>query len=477
MRSKKYYLLKGIDCTRPNNVTLILKRHILLALLGICYSTTFLAQENVGDEPTDDLGNVTDEFQENLFEALKQKSIENYELALSALDKAEKVSNNNKEALAIISFEKAKNYIELKQYNEAEIQLKEVLSAEPGKIDVLEKMYDLYYLTREYEKALPLVQKLVLEDEDYKEDLANLYSRTKQYEKALTVLDELDESWGESVYRNTLRNQIYRVTGNSAGAIDNLEKKVDTNPKNEQDYLNLIYLYSEEGNSTKAFETAKELKKNNPKSELVHLALYKFYLDEGNTAEALKSMEVVFKSQQIDKAGQYRVLGDFLQFVEKNPQYEVELDKQIQKFSADDNGQVFEKLGDFYMKKNKKDTALKFYEKGTKGDPDNFSLLKNTILLQLDFNKFEDAKKLSESGLEIFPAQPILYLLNGIALNNLSSFDAALESLETGIDYLFDDSKMEKDFYEQLSIAYTGKGDSNKALQYTKKAQAIQLPN
>lgn len=454
-----------------------MKNTFLLFTFLLLISFCGFAQENLGDEPTDDLGNVTDAFQENFFEALKQKSIENYELALTALDKAEKASDGNKDIISVINFEKAKNNIELKQYDIAEIQLKEVLKIEPEKIEVLEQLYDLYYLTRDYENALPLVQKLSLTDEDYKEDLANLYSRTKQYDKALSVLDELDISWGESVYRNSLRNQIYRVTGDSAGAIDNLEKKVEDNPKNEKDYLNLIYLYSEESNIAKAFETAKELEKNNPKSELVHLALYKFYLDEGNTTEALKSMDIVFKSQQIDKEGQYRVLGDFLQFVDKNPQYETELNKQIERFSADDNGQVFEKLGNYYISKNKKDTALKFYEKGTKGDPDNFSLLKNTILLQLDFSKFEEAKTLSESGLEIFPAQPILYLLNGIAQNNLTNFDAALESLETGIDYLFDDTTMEKDFYEQLSIAYTGKGDTTNALKFTKKAQALQSSN
>jgi tetratricopeptide (TPR) repeat protein len=454
-----------------------MKLKTYLIVFGIFCSTSIFAQENLGDAPTDDLGNVTDAFQEYFFEALKQKAIENYELAIAALEKAEKASKKDTDVIAVITFEKAKNNIQLKKYDTAETQLKEVLEIIPEKVDVIEQLYDLYYRTRDYDKALPIVQKLALINEDYKEDLANLYSKTKQYDKAIALLDELDESWGESIYRNSLRNQIYRVTGNSAGAINNLEKKVDSNPKNEKDYLNLIYLYSEEGNTAKAFETAKELLENNPKSELVHLALYKFYLNEGDTKEALNSMEIVFKSQQIKKDGQYRVLEDFLQFVDKNPQYEADLDKQIQRFSTNNNGQIFEKLGDYYVNKNNRESALKFYEKGIKGDPDNFSLLKNTILLQIDFSKFEEAKTLSASGLELFPAQAILYLLHGISQNNLTNFDAALESLETGIEYLFDDTKMEQKFYEQLSIGYTGKGDTKKALQYTKKAQALQSPN
>lgn len=449
----------------------------MLFICGILFAGIGYTQENIGDEPTDDLGNVSDVFQENFFEALKQKSIENHELAISALEKAEKASKGNNDVISVINFEKAKNYIELKEYELAEEHLNSVLAAKPEQVDVQETLYDLYYITRDYEKALVIVQKLSLIDEDYKEDLANLYSRTKQYDKALEVLDELDESWGESVYRNSLRNQIYRVTGNSDGAIDNLEKKVETNPKNEKDYLNLIYLYSEEGNTAKAFDTAKELLKNNPGNELVHLALYKFYLDDGNTSEALKSMEIVFKSQEIEKDGQYRVLGDFLKFVDKNPQYESDLDRLVKDFSADDNGQVFEKLGDYYMSRGNKETALKFYEKGIKGDPDNFSLLKNTILLQIDFGKFNEAKVLSDKGLEIFPAQPILYLLNGITLNKLSNFSQAVETLETGIDYLFDDTKMEKDFYEQLSIGYTGTGNTKKALQFKNKADTIKSAN
>ncbi|GEQ84815.1 hypothetical protein ULMS_03230 [Patiriisocius marinistellae] len=452
-------------------------KYICIALFfgNFIFPQSAFAQEE--EEPTDDLGNVTDAFQENFYEALKQKSIENYELAIISLEKAKAASKGNKNGDAIIYFELAKNQTKLKYYDTAEENYNKVIETNPDKLEVLEALYDLYYLKRDYDKAIPLVKRLSAIDEDYKEDLANLYSRTKQYDKSITILDELDASWGESTYRDALRNQIYRITGNSQGAIDNLETKVDKNPKNEKDYLNLIYLYSEEGNTDKAFETAKELQKNNPKSELVHLALYKFYLDKGITDEALKSMKVVFKSEEIDKESQYKVLGDFLSFVNENPEYEKQLDETVSLFSAQNNGQVYEKLGDYYLTKGNKEAALKFFEKGIILDADNFSLLKNTLLLQIDVANFEAAKKLSKEGLEVFPAQPLVYLLHGVSLNSLNDFDGALETLETGIDYLFDNPKMEKDYYEQLSIGYTGKGNTKKATDFANKAAAIQISN
>lgn len=425
----------------------------------------------------DQLGDITDAFQENFFEGLKQKAIENYELALEALDKAEKVSKGNKETEAVVYFEKAKNLKELKRYDEAENNLNRTLELVGDRLDVLEELYDLYYRENDYEKSIVLVQKLIPFDNDYKEDLANLYSRTKQYDKALKLLDELDQTWGESDYRDTLRSQIYRATGNTDGQIEQLETKVESNPKSERESLKLIYLYSEQGNSAKAFEAAKTLMANNPKSQLVHLALYKFYLDEGNAEEAINSMKIVFASNEVEKESKYKVLGDFIQFVNSHSEYENELENVVALFSSENTATVYLKLGEYYIAKNQKDDALKYYEIGVKKDNDNFNLIKNTLLLQIDFKKYTEVEQLSKSSLEIFPAQPLLYLLNGVANNGLQKPDEALESLETGLDFILDDPKMERDYYEQLSIAYATKGDSKKAAEYSAKAKGIKPSN
>ncbi len=286
----------------------------------------------------------------------------------------------------------------------------------------------------------------------------------------------LTQVWGESDIRNALRAQIYLATGNTESAIKNLEQKIDNNPKNEKEYLNLIFLYSDQGNKEKAFEAAKNLLKSNPKSQLVHLALYKFYLDDGNTSDAIKSMKSVFSSEEVDKETKYKVLGDFIQFVNENPEYETELMEIVNQFSVE-NGRVYEKLGDYYAAKDRKEDALNAYEKGIAQDPDNYNLLKNTLLFQIEFKKYEAAAKLSAEGLEIFPAQALLYLLNGVANNELQQSDTAIESLETGLDFVLDDQKMEHDFYEQLSFAYATKDDAKNAKMYSEKAAAVKLPN
>ena len=448
-----------------------------LFLFGILLFPNQAYAQKLSNQLTDDLGNVTDEFQEYFFEALKQKGIENYELAFEALQKAEKQAGENEENKAAVYFQMGKNLSKLKRYDEAEINYNKVLAWDKNKIEVLEALYDLYYDSRNYEAAIPLVKKLIKSDSDYKEDLANLYNRTKQYDKALVILDQLDEEWGESNYRNALRNQIYRVTGNTSEAINKLEEKIDKNPKSEQEYLNLIFLYSDEGDTKKAFETAKELLKQKPSSKLVHLALYKYYLEEHNLEEAIKSMNIVFTTQEIEKDSKNRVLEDFLMYTKKNPSYKNKIEGLISNLINQNNSHVYLLLGDYYLSEGKKEKALEYYVDGIKSDEDNYGLLKNTILLQIEVKKFEDAVKLSSQGLEIFPAQPLLYLTNGVANNYLENADTAIESLKTGLDYLFDNPKMEYDFYQQLAIAYGLKGNNKKVKFYNNKASELSITN
>ena len=440
-------------------------------------TSSIWAQDPLSDINTDDLGNVSDEFQESFFEGLKQKGIENYELALSALNKAEKFAGSDKERIAVVHFEKAKNLRPLERYEEAEENLLKVINAMGDKMDVMEELYNLYYDQKDFESAIPLVLKLSKRDDDYKEDLANLYFQTKRYDEALLLLDELDLSWGESAYRDSLRRRIYSLTGNSEGAIKNLETKIDKNPKNEQDYLNLIYLYSQEGDTEKAFEMARELLKEVPNSKKVHLALYKFYLDRNETKMALESIKIVFQSEEIAKEGKFKMLEDYLNYVDKHPEMEASVSQVVGYLSENKEGALYEKIGNYFTSRKNPEMALSFFEKGVALDPDNFSLLKNTLLLQIDTKQFSKVADLSEEALAIFPAQPLIYLLNGVAYNNLSEPKKALESLEMGLDFLIDDQRMERDYYRQLAIAHEKLGNTAKSESFTKKAEAIQISN
>lgn len=427
------------------------------------------AQVDFNKRPDDDLGNVEDTFQEYFFEALKQKGIENYQKSAEALLKCIDINDSD----PVLYFELGKNYIKLKNFGDAEVAFKEAVSKAPKNEWYLDALYGAYIQQNDMKKALKTVKQLVEHHPDYKQDLASLYIQLEKYRDALKLLDEMDSQLGYSEDRDYLRNQIYNLTGNDGDRIENLEERVKSNPEDESNYIRLIFRYSETGETKKAFDAAKRLLQFNPESQLVHLALYKFYLDDNAIENAIKSMKVALTSPVITPEAKMKVLNDFVKFVAKNPQYESDLVEVTSLVSEDKSVKTLVELGDYYLKSNDKSKALSYYEEALQQEPNAFKIIRAVLLLQIDLNKNAEAAAKSKEALDIFPSQPVLYLINGVANNNTNQPEKAIESLEIGLDFLVENPAMQADFYKQLSEAYRQLNNSSQSQTFAKKAEAL----
>lgn len=446
------------------------KIYIFTLVFGILFIPMMLhAQVDFNKKPTDDLGDVEDMFQEHFFEALKQNGIENYQRAVDALLKCQKLDDSE----TVIYYELGKNYIALKNFGAAEDVLKKAVSREPENEWYLDELYEVYNLQGDTDKAIKTVKQLVKYHPDYRQDLAELYIKSKEYKDALKILDQLDKEFGINPDRDLLRNQIYNITGKDEDRIENLQERLKLNPENEDAHLRLIYRYSETGDTKKAFDAAKNLLKVYPESKLVHLALYKFYMDGNETKNAIESMKIALTTPEINPEAKAMVFNDFVNFVGKHPEYEKDLIEMTTLVGDDKSTKTLTELGQYYLKLDDKPKALQYLEEALQQEPNNFAILKDVLLLQLDLNMDEKAANKSKEALELFPAQPVLYLINGVANNKINQPKKAIEKLEAGLDYIIDDIKMEGDFYGQLSLAYKLNNNIPKSQAFAKKAEAL----
>ena len=79
----------------------------------------------------------------------------------------------------------------------------------------------------------------------------------------------------------------------------------------------------------------------------------------------------------------------------------------------------------------------------------------------------------SEKGLELYPAQAFVYLMNGKAQNQKNNFKKALEQLTNGIDFVIDNDSLSADFYEEIAKSYSGLGNKSEAIKNKNKALAL----
>ncbi len=278
------------------------------------------------------------EFQKHFFEALQQKSREDYTKAIESLDDCKVIYPDN----AGLNFEYAKNYLKLKDYENAIFFSEKALEKKPNNIHILEHLKETYRLQRDYDNAIKIQKQLVLLKPAKENDLILLYIRNKQKSKAKESFLKMEK----------------------LSLCDH-----------RQDYFGRI-LFPEKYRKPKKI--------------------------------AIKKSVVV----------------------------------------ENINTSVKEKL----IKKK------------------DFKSILTLLQEQEKSKKFNDLVLNSNEGLSLFPAQPILYLLNAKGQNALLNYKKALVSLESGLDFIIDDNKLLANFYDQMKIAYLGLNKPSKATNYQNKA-------
>ena len=144
-----------------------------------------------------------DEFQENFFEALKQRGIENYDRAVDALLKCEKIDDN-----AIIAFELGKNYFSLKEYERAKESFQKAVNKKPQNQWYLTGLFNVQVKIGEREEAIKTGKKVILLNPQFREEVAKVYVGMQEYKKALKLLKELEKNGGLSFTAASMKQML-----------------------------------------------------------------------------------------------------------------------------------------------------------------------------------------------------------------------------------------------------------------------------
>ena len=410
------------------------------------------------------------EFQGHFYEALKHKALENYTKAIEELLLC--VDINPKESA--IFFELGTNYFNSSQFKQAEQNFKRAISLNPTNFWYKERLYHLYVHQARHEDAIAAIKPILSRSSDYSQDLVNLYINVGDFKQALNLLDSLDNRLGISLVRDKIRAEVYNLTGDEDKRIIHLNSRLLESPQTPQNFLNLIVAYSNINKKEKAFETAQAFLLKHPKSHLVHVALYKFYLDSEDFDKAIVSIKIVTTSNVVKSVIKLKVLNDFMQFVSRFPQYQSEL---IDVLNAVDQKTISRSdllLANYYYNRKDYAKAVSCYEKALEFDPNNFNIIRNLALLYLETNEFDTASKFTNKQIDVYPSQPILYLVNGKSKRQLNKLEKATDYLMMGLDYVIDNSELQRDFYRELSITFRLRGNIKESEAFTIKAVKLE---
>jgi tetratricopeptide (TPR) repeat protein len=445
----------------------MIKKGTFLFIISVllCNSFRLLAQT----EP-EEIKVEEDKFQEFFYESMFQKSIENYDKALVALEQCSKLKPNQ----AVIYSEMGKNYLASKDYKNAYASYEHATQIDPNNKWLWVGMYDVCYESKDFNQAITVVNKIIPFDSEYREDLVSLYMVTNQHDKALVEINDLNDKVGKTERRELYKMEILSDGKYQNSEIDKLKEHIAKNPKEELNYIALIFLYNNNNEDKKAEEVAKQLEKEIPESVWAQVSLFKNYIDKNEGKNAVKSMNTVLASRKIDTKIKHRIFNEFLLFTNANPDFTPDLDNAIGYFKNDTSVNVPKEIGKFYQNKKQWDKAIKYYEISEKSSSE-IDLETNLLWLQADteLKQFDSVLKKAMTMIDSYPAEPQFYYYAGMSNNQLQSFKKAKDILEMGIDYVIENKELEINFNIQLGEAFSGLGDAAKKEFYFNKANQL----
>ena len=184
-------------------------------------------------------------------------------------------------------------------------------------------------------------------------------------------------------------------------------------------------------------------------------------------------MKIVTSSNVLAPHIKVKVLSDFLQFVKENPAYKSVLAEVEPAASLDVSNRSNLEWAAYYHEENNPLKALGFYEKELLKTPENLALIQTIANLYLETMQYERAVEFTLTQLEFFPTQTPLYLAYGRAQFHLQQWDAALEWLEIGMDYIFEENETAKAYYILMADLYTKNNNIAKAKTFNNKVKAL----
>ena len=196
---------------------------LLLMALGVSamtFNTGYAQEEQESAEVY--LEEYTDEFQENFFEALKQKGIQNYDRAIDLFLKCKQLEPNN----SVVDYELGKAYLLDKKYVQAQDYAIEALLSEPTDFWYLDNL--LTVLDRQGSPIEAIKQQIPYDNPKLKENIALSFFKKQKYEDALKVLKELQNSTLASDLERKINDSLQK--GN-----EKMEAPIVKGPTNEND--------------------------------------------------------------------------------------------------------------------------------------------------------------------------------------------------------------------------------------------------
>jgi len=394
------------------------------------------------------------DFEYFFFNANKEKILGNYDLAETLFSQALRIYPSS----AATMYELANIYAFQNNKNQALFYSKRAADADPANIwyqqlytEALKENKQFSEVGKVYEKLIKLYPERI----DFYYDLGNAYLYVNKPSDAIKVYDKIETRIGITEDASMQKLKIYRSSRNFEKAIAEAKKLIASFPKESKYYGILGELYQDMGQNEKALDAYNDLLKVDPNNAYVHLSLADYYRALKQNEKAFEEIKIAFKSADLDIDTKVKILLSYYSITETYTELKSDADelcKIIVEVHPDD-AKAFSIYGDFLYRDKKLEEARIQFRKSIALDKEKYALWNQLLTINAELNDYEAMAKEGAEAIELFPNQPVFYLMAGAAHLQLKNYQIAVKQLEEGVAFVYDNPVLMAQFYTYIGDA------------------------
>ena len=457
---------------------------VVLPFLILLYSCKAPQQAIIKVVPEDEsksLSLLTDEqkqqFQYLFIEGIKQRTIGNIDEAIKIFSRCLEMDSSASTAM----YEIANIHLVRGDFQSAMMMLERAVSLNPQNSYYQVLLAKVYQQNKLYEKAAStfgLLSGLTPDNTEYPLFRAEMFNLAGKQEEALACYNELEKKWGVIEPIALGKQAIYLKQGKKKEAYAEIGQLISKFQGETKYYGLLADMYLADSVMDKSLENYNKILQIKPDDGFVQFSLANYYRVAGDYSEAYDHIKTGFNNSGLEVETKVQMYMLLVQSEDHRLTDEQQLELihiLIEKHIDDERPRAL--LAEYYLSKKLNKEAreqLKLVVEINKG---NYAYWERLLYIDNDLLDWKTLSYDSKEAIKYFPEQPVLYILDAVAMIQLGNYQDIFAVLDSAEVYAANNPQILSQVYTYRAEAYYKQKNFDEAYKWFDKIVQIDPQN
>lgn len=451
-----------------------MKIRILLLIATVLFAScgSSVKVQKTSQEPSVQQATLTPEQQRKydyfFLEATRMKAKKEYDAAFDLLKHCLAIQPQASSAL----YEVSQYYMFLKQAALGQQSLEQAVIYAPDNFWYSQALASLYQQQNLQDKAIDLLEQMVLRfpsKQDPLFGLLDLYNQKENYPQVIATLDRLERRMGKSEQLTMEKFRIYLQMKDDKKAFREIESLVQEYPLDMRYQVVLGDVYMQNGKRQEAYDTYQKVLATEPDNAPALFSLASYYEQTGQKILYQQQLDTLLLNKKVPTETKLNVMRQFIVQNEQESKDSIRVitlfDRILQQDTDDD--QIRMLYAQYLQAKGMEAASIPVLEQIVQIDPTNKAARMTLLGSAIRKEDFKQVIKICEPGIEANPEALEFYFYLAIAYNQAERRDDVLAISRKALEQVTPESKKEvvSDFYTIMGDVYHTKKQMAEAYQ------------